>query len=235
MKYPVKSLLVLLFMLSFHQANSQVLISLLFGDKLNSEKIEFGLEGGFNFSNMSDFQSNTLLPTFNLGFYFDILLQDQWYLNTGVLVKSSVGMDKLTESDVSILDPQTIFLQSGDYSQRINYFHIPVTIKYRFKNHFFANFGPQVALRTKAQLIFDGEQDNKTVEIKTENSDLFTRLEMGLVAGVGYKLRKGKGMNIGFRYFQGLTDIIKDERISSRNKSYYLTVGIPIGREKQEN
>jgi hypothetical protein len=222
-------------MFAFHQANSQVLISLLFGDKLNSEKIEFGLEGGFNFSNMSDFQSTTLLPAFNLGFYFDILLKDQWYLNTGVLVKSSVGLDKLSESDVSILDPQTIFLQSGDYSQKINYFHVPVTIKYRFKNHFFANLGPQVALRTKAQLIFDGEQDNKTVEIKTDNQDLFTRLEMGVVAGVGYKLRKGKGMNIGFRYFQGLTDIIKDDAISSRNKSYYFTVGIPIGRKREDN
>ena len=32
-------------------ASGQVLISLLLGDKLNTGKIEFGLEGGFNWSN----------------------------------------------------------------------------------------------------------------------------------------------------------------------------------------
>ena len=31
------------------QANSKVLISILFGDKLNSENIKLGLEGGNNF------------------------------------------------------------------------------------------------------------------------------------------------------------------------------------------
>jgi hypothetical protein len=40
--------------ISFTQkANSQVLISLLLGDKLNSEKLKFGLDGGVNFATIS--------------------------------------------------------------------------------------------------------------------------------------------------------------------------------------
>ena len=44
-----KSLTVFVFIVFFGTtAHSQVLISLLLGDKLNSDKIEFGLDGGLN-------------------------------------------------------------------------------------------------------------------------------------------------------------------------------------------
>jgi hypothetical protein len=230
----MKKILIVLpiILLNIQLTYSQVLISLLFGDKLNSEKLEFGLDGGFNFSSMSDFESSKTLSTFNLGFYFDILLKNQWYVNTGVLVKSNVGLNKLTEDDVAILDPDGSYLEFGTYSQRISYFHVPVTIKYRFKNHFFINAGPQVALRTKAQLKFEGEENNKAIEVNTDNRDLFTRLEAGIIAGVGYKLKKGKGMNVGIKYMYGLTDVLKDDQYTSRNRSFYLSVGIPIGRGK---
>ena len=56
-------------------ANSQVLISLLLGDKLNSGKIEFGLEGGYAMTNILKEPNAEHLNTFFLGFYFDILLK----------------------------------------------------------------------------------------------------------------------------------------------------------------
>ena len=52
-------------------SHSQVLISLVFGDKLNSDGLEFGLEGGFNYSDISDLDADKRLSSFNLGFYFD--------------------------------------------------------------------------------------------------------------------------------------------------------------------
>jgi hypothetical protein len=228
----IKKLTLVLLLSSASQTTySQVLISLLFGDKLNSDKIEFGLEGGANFSSMSDFQSKSYLTSFNLGFYFDIKLKNQWYMNTGVLVKSNVGINKLTKDDVHILDPQGVYLGKDTYSQKINYFHIPLNIKYRFQNHLYAHLGPQVALRTKASLKYEGEENNKSVEINTENKDLFTRFELGALVGVGYKLKQGQGMNIGVKYFQGLTNVMKEDN-TSRNRSFYLVAGIPIGRGK---
>lgn len=231
----IRNLLVLLILLlSTQQAYSQVLISLLFGDKLNSDKIEFGLEGGVNFSSMSDFESNSVLRTFNLGFYFDIKLKDNWFLTTGVIVKSNVGVDKLSEADVSILDPTTIYSDSGSYSQKINYFYIPAAIKYRFDNHMYLFGGPQIGLRTKAHLLFDGTTDNKSVEIKTDNRDIFNRFDAGLLVGTGYKLKQGTGMNITVKYYYGLANVLKDSPNSPKNRSFYLTVGIPIGRGKTE-
>jgi len=227
-----KTIAFILLLFAAQMGQSQVLISLLLGDKLNSDKIEFGLDMGYNYSKMSGFKSGTPLSTFNIGFYFDFKLKDQLYLNTGVLVKSNVGLSNLREEDVAFLDPATIYLDSGSYEQKTSYFHVPISIKYRFKNHFYISAGPQVALRTKASLIFDSEKDNKKVQVKTDNRDLFTRLELAAIMGVGYKLRKGTGMNIGLKYFYGLTNIFMDDNFNSKNSSFYLTVGIPIGREK---
>jgi len=62
----IKLFFIFLLTFSIQQAYSQILISLLFGDKLNSEKLEFGLDGGFNFSQMSNFESSKPLTTFNV-------------------------------------------------------------------------------------------------------------------------------------------------------------------------
>ena len=224
----------ILLLVACHISQAQILISLLFGDKLNSDKIEFGLDGGFNFSQMSGFQSATPLSTFNLGFYFDFRLKNQLYLNTGVLVKSNVGLGNLREADIFILDSTTVYSPSGSYEQRISYFHVPVALKYRFKNHFYFSLGPQVALRTKAFLVFEGTQNNKDVQVKTDNRQLFNQLEVSAIGTIGYKLRKGEGMNIGLKYFYGLTNVFKNDYFESRNSSFYIYVGITIGKEKKE-
>ena len=61
-------------------AQSQVLITLLFGDKLNTPELEFGLEGGVMWSKISEMDSQKYLVNWNLGFYFDILIKKQWFL-----------------------------------------------------------------------------------------------------------------------------------------------------------
>ncbi|HEU4861321.1 MAG TPA: hypothetical protein VFT15_15860, partial [Chitinophagaceae bacterium] len=82
--------------LSFHTGNTQVLISILLGDKLNTGKIEFGLDGGANWSTIKNLDGAKSLTGFNLGFYFDFKLKDpSWMLNTGVIVKSNMGADEL--------------------------------------------------------------------------------------------------------------------------------------------
>ena len=113
--------LVVFAILMSYTCQSQVLIALLLGDKLNSGKIEFGLDGGLNFSQIGNMSSKSFSREFNLGFYFDIKMKEQWYLNTGVLVKSTLGLDNLTESDLEFLNATT-YDAEGDYKQRINNF-----------------------------------------------------------------------------------------------------------------
>ena len=117
-----------------YTVQSQILIALLLGDKLNSGKIEFGLDGGFNYSRIGSLESNNWYRNLNLGFYFDFKMKNQWYLNTGVLVKSTLGLDELTEEDLSFLGATT-YEAVGPYSQRIGYFIVPALAKYKFDNH----------------------------------------------------------------------------------------------------
>ena len=73
-------------------AKSQVLISLLLGDKLNTGKIEFGLDGGVNWLTMSNTPNAKYLFDWNLGFYFDFKMKNpHLFIHSGVLVKSKMG------------------------------------------------------------------------------------------------------------------------------------------------
>ena len=70
-------------------AKSQVLLSLIFGDKLNSDVLEFGLEGGTHFSNISNIEKDKALTVFSLGFYFDIRLKTNGTFLLGFLSNQS--------------------------------------------------------------------------------------------------------------------------------------------------
>jgi hypothetical protein len=56
------------FLLCPINSNGQVLISLLLDDELNTENIEFGLEGGFNWATITNMETGKSLRIFNLGF-----------------------------------------------------------------------------------------------------------------------------------------------------------------------
>ncbi len=91
-----KYLLILVMLIPVFSAKSQVLISILLGDKLNSGKVEFGLDGGLNWSTMHGLPGANSKTSFNLGFYFDFKFNNPaWMLNTGVIVKSTLGAGDL--------------------------------------------------------------------------------------------------------------------------------------------
>ena len=141
-----KYIIVLGLLLFSISSQSQVLISLLLGDKLNSDKLEFGLEGGLNWSTISGMETNSFARNYNLGFYFDFKVKNQWGVYTGVLVKSNLGVDKLTENDLNFLQVEK-WDEEGEYKQVINEFLVPAFVKYRFKNHMYLVAGPKFGLR----------------------------------------------------------------------------------------
>ncbi len=215
-------------------AHSQILISLLLGDKLNSDAIEFGLEGGFNWSKIDGFESNNYRRALNLGFYFDFKLKNQWNLYTGVLVKAKQGTAKLSDADLEYLEAST-YEAEGEYSQTINYFIVPVFIKYRFKNHIYVELGPQGGLMYNAWTEYIHKSDNSDATIRDFNKDKINRIDAGMTIGAGYKLLKGKGFTIGAKYYQGFTNVYKGKQ-GSVNSGFFVKINIPIGvGDKEED
>lgn len=217
-------------------AHSQVLISLLFGDKLNSDKIEFGLDTGINYSRIGNLDSNSALRAINLGFYFDILLDEQWSLNTGLVVKSKLGADDLTAPDLAFLEiiPE---VEEGNYSQQLSYFLVPVLMRYNFPSRIYVEAGPQFGLMYKASVEFNSDIDGKDIRIREYNKDKINRIDAGVAGGLGYRLSPRKGMSVGLRYYYGFVNTYK-EVSGTNNSSLFLKFTIPVGtggkKEKKE-
>ena len=228
-----KFIILATFLLSLsYTANSQVLISLLLGDKLNSEKLKFGLDGGVNFSTISNLDPSQYKAHFNLGFYFDFLLKENthWYLHTGVLVKSTMGPQGMDTYFTGNANLDSIYV-GGNIERKLSYFSVPVLLRYKFKNEIFVEAGPNLGLLYKANDYFYtdvNEEDDLTY--KLENRDLYNRIDAGVMAGVGFHVLKGTGYNIGLRYYYGLTGLMKDNTGDpQRNSAFYLYASLPVG------
>lgn len=210
---------------------SQVLISLIFGDKLNSPNIEFGLEGGGNFSTISNLEGAKRDLSFNLGFYFDFMLKNpSWMINTGVIVKSPMGADGLAVYSLNNEDLDNVF-EGGTVDREIRYFNVPILIKYKFQNNIFVKGGPQLGLLSKAFDEFKNEVDGADVLYKNNIRDQIHVIDAGLALGVGYRLEGGNGMNFGLQYYHGLVPLMKgDSSPNQFNRALYFTAGIPIGK-----
>lgn len=214
-------------------AQSQVIISLLLGDKLNTGKIEFGLDGGLNLSNLSGLDNSDFLRTFNLGFYFDFKLKKQpWMIHTGVIVKSNMGADDLSVYSLNNANLDSVFT-GGDVQRKLSYFNVPVLIKYNFKSHFYAEAGPQLGLFYKGYDVFSNVYDENSLTYEKDVRKKYHALDAGFLVGIGYRLFKGNGMNLGIRYYHGLVDVeASDSGENMANRSLYFTAGIPIGVTK---
>jgi len=227
-----KTILIFLLVFIGYSANSQVLISLLLGDVLNSDKIEFGLDGGVNFANIANLDPGKSVAFFNLGFYFDIKLKEQLMLHTGVLVKSNQGADMLEPYPLNNPNLDAVF-STGHVTRKINNFSVPIMLKYRFAGLFHLEAGPMLALRTKGYDEFKNTVvDAEDVTYKLDIKDNYKRIDAGIMVGAGFKLSKKipKSSQIGVRYYYGLVDPLIDNPGESQNfSSLYLYFSIPIG------
>lgn len=232
----MKKTIIVLFLLFFGLAGqSQVLITLLLGDKLNSDDLEFGLEGGINWTQITGLETKNFARKWNLGFYFDIRLKNQWFLNTGVLVKSNMGVDNLTDNDISWLNAKiytdTSGRIAGSYGQKMNYFLVPALFKYKFKNRIFVSAGPQFGLMYKSWVQFDSDVEGNDAIIKEYNRDLINRIDVGIMAAAGYGLEKGLGLTIGVKYYEGFVNVYKNS--NTRNRSFFVYATLPIGASEK--
>ena len=228
-----KFLLVVTLLLLIQSVRSQVLISLVFGDKLNSPKIEFGLEGGANISTISNLESAKSRTDFNLGFYFDFMLKNPaWAINTGVIVKSTLGANDLPVYSLNNAELDNAF-EGGHVDRKINYFHVPIMMKYKFDNHMYVKAGTQLGLLGKANDIFSKGYEGNDLEYQNNIRDKIHVIDAGLAIGAGYRLMGGNGMNIGVNYYYGLVTVMKgDANPNQYHRSFYVTAGIPIGKGK---
>lgn len=227
----MKKLKILLFLLllASNTIKSQVLISLIFGEALNSEKIEFGLAGGMNRSYINSISGSEAMNNFDLGFYFHVLLKNNSYLSTGVHVKSNVGatgMDTYPIGDASFDE----IYKDGTLTKKIPVFYVPILFHQRIYKKWYIEAGPQLGLIYNTTDIFEVSSNGGELKYTREVLDEYKRIDAGIMGGVGYKLSKQiKSESIGIQYYYGLVDVSKNPNQDIYNSSIYFFIRIPIG------
>lgn len=238
MKYLLRIIVISVILFFPLASNAQVLITLLFGDALNTEKIEFGLVGGLNRSYILDIPDSKGLNNFNLGFYFHINMKNSSYLSTGVLVKSDMGAKGMEPYPIGEPEFDTVF-QHSTLKKKINCFYVPILFHQRFNNHWYIEAGPQLGLIFKPLDYFDVSEYEGDLTYKRDVSDEYKKIDVGLYGGVGYKFNpKTKSISAGVGYYYGLVNVSKRPDLEIRNSSIYFFVKIPIepkGKDKKKD
>jgi hypothetical protein len=156
-----KILLVIIALFFSSTADAQILISLLFGETLNTGRVEFGLDGGLNLATVHGIDGAKNLKAWNLGFYFDIKLDNpSWMIHTGVIVKSTMGTENVPLYSLDDVNLDSAF-SGGSVATKLQYFNVPIMLKYRFRNNFSVEGGVVLGLLRKASDEFTNSVQDK--------------------------------------------------------------------------
>jgi hypothetical protein len=121
----------------------------------------------------------------------------------------------------------------GTVTRKLNYFNVPITAKYVFPNHIFLEAGPMLGLLYKAYDHMHQSVNGSDLTYDIDIRDQFYALDAGILAGAGWRMMKGNGINFVLRYYYGLVNVMKNNVGGSvRNQSLYINVGIPVGAGK---
>jgi len=217
-----------------HFAHSQVLISILFGDKLNTDAIIFGLHADYSWNKLTSVDPQKALGKLNLALFFNVRISDQWRAEIEAIAKytrGGKGISIYPLSDPALYDQ--FAAAEGSVERKISYVGLMTAIEYNIQHRWYIEAGPQLTLRTKAKDIFSAKTHDGKLELTKDISDEIARWEFSLITGAGYKFGKGTGMALGIRYNWGLTDVMKNTTTSEQNRGFYIVSNIPIGRKKK--
>jgi hypothetical protein len=225
--------LFLLACLSFTTARSQVLIALVFGDKLNTPNIEFGLNAGANFSTLSDHPDAKYDYGLNFGLYFNFKLSDHFYLHPEFLFIDKMGTRGTDNRDLPAEIPDDETLETWRKLDYMTFIFLP---RYKLTNQLYFEAGLQTSLLMTADDVYmiKPEEDSELYYKDFIKNDI-TRMDVAADVGLGFKFGDGKGVNLSLRYSHGFINTLKDDALPAEyNRAFRVHVGIPIGLGKED-
>ena len=225
-------LLFLMIVLLIPTARSQVLIALLFGDKLNTPNIEFGLNVGGNMTTLTNYPDAKYLTGLNLGLYFNFKLSDHFYLHPEMLFMNQMGSRGVNNTNLPFPELQQETLETWTES---NYFTLVLLPRYKLTNHLYFEVGLSGSFLLSADDYFlvKPEGDSE-LQYKVHARPRMNRFDVGGDVGLGYKFGEGEGMNLSLRFSFGFINTHVDKTLDPEmNRGFHVHVGIPIGVGKK--
>jgi len=169
---------------------------------VQAQHVNMGVKGGLNVYNIGG--DNSSGNNARIGFNFGIL-------------------GHIHHGDHFAMQPELVYSLQGtsyraggnDVDLNLNYVNIPILFQYMFDNGFRLEAGPQIGVLTSAKRVIN----ENSAEV---NSD-YKGADISLALGMSY-VNPPTGFGFDIRYNYGLTDINKNNSVSSYNKGLQLGV-----------
>lgn len=212
-------------------AQGQVLLGILFGDKIATERFRIGLNIGLNISGLSGHEDTSTKLGFLLGLTAEWKIANHIYLQPELLPFYRAGAAHLPPGTSGL--PPLLPDSLRDSQRKLSYFAIPVLAKYAFAgNRVHLGVGPQIGFLTSASDRFEGRTEGRRTNTEVDIKDQLNSFD----AGVSFQLELKIGPSpfspsLSARYYLGLTDTIKDNpsEDSVRNGIFSIFGSVPIG------
>jgi hypothetical protein len=211
-------------------AHSQVLLALLFGDKIASEKFHLGIDVGAQFSDQANLGGDEVRTTFAAGVVADYKLSDRLYLYGEIMGLSKMGSNGLSPVPTGNSDLDT-FLSGSDMAVQLQYISVPVLLKYGFsENRFLVGLGGEIGFLTGAKNSYSGSTNSVGDYTYSQDvKDLYNSTDAGFAFLLEYVLHRKLRPSIQLQGYIGLTDILKDNPGDAiTNRALTLSLVIPL-------
>lgn len=208
------------------QANAQAaIIALIFGDKVASEDFNISMELGINYSTITHFETVERARETNFGIAGNLKLSNRLYLSPTVFFSSGrkISLSSYSlNSGNSALDQQFID-KPGEIE--LSYVDVNLPLFYQVKK-VRIGLAPQISFLTHTHLQVESDLGSLGHDIASEVNNM----DYGLISILSYELgkaRKGKGLFIQFRYYQGLNDVFRAP-VSAGNRNNYFSIHLSL-------
>jgi hypothetical protein len=124
-------------------------------------------------------------------------------------------------------------LTNINYDFVLNYIDVPVIAQYKLNKKVFIGAGPQLSFLTSAKQVSTGTLPlGSKVDIEEKMNENFKPVYFSVPLEIGYSLsdfRKGKGMDIKFRYNIGASEMINANKYgSTTGTTFQLFLSFPF-------
>jgi len=192
------------------------LVALGFVNSMNAQgkgDVEFGVNTGVNFTNISD-SDNTAgtNTTFNFGGSADYYFSDRWS------IKAKLIYDRKGWDDDAIMDSYGNYVRTDINA---NFITIPVMANWHFgsKRNWYLNFGPYTGVLLNA----------KETRFDRDLTKFLNSSDFGLSLGIGVKIPVSDKLKVFFEYEEqyGFSDVLNIPNVSStHNVRSALNIGL---------
>ncbi|MBS2101124.1 porin family protein [Carboxylicivirga linearis] len=226
-----KTLFLLLFLLSYQIVSSQVLIAFLFGDKLNADNMEFGIDVGLNRSSIINLEPSQHSYSLHLGITYAYHFNEKLHINPSLYYSFPMGAEGVSIYETPDTNLNAI-LKGAKVERNLSYISIPVLLRYKLFKLTFLDFGLQGNFLTKAEDVFTVSLFNDNdITYNADIKEQYETFDGGLVIGFSQRLKKEKGVTLALHYYNSISSISKAD--NQYNSVFYFNVGIPIGVGKE--